>query len=285
MKTKSLSIFLVALFVVEMNLGTEEEIPFEEEKNNDDKNEKNKGIKYEIIKGEIPTYNFRLKTVLIGDDNVGKSVLFGKICKDEPFSKEYIPTIGIEYFTLGFKIVSDIGNLVLKYEIWDCCGQELYRSLVTSFYQNTSVFLLVYDVTNVKSFEDINVWLKTVKEKGPDVIEHFVLIGTKIDLKDKRVVSKENGEKFAKANGMKFVEVSAKTSDGIKKLEYILAKISYEEIKKYNIYEEFKKDKEKKEVEEKKKEEDDSEDDLSDGKKSTHSSSLCDCCKKICENC
>ena len=270
MKTKSLSIFLVALFVAGMNFGTAEEIPFEEEKNNDDKNEKNKGIKYEIIKGEIPTYNFRLKTVLIGDDNVGKSVLFGKICKDEPFLEEYIPTIGIEYFTLGFKIVSDIGNLVLKYEIWDCCGQELYRSLVTSFYQNTSVFLLVYDVTNVKSFEDINVWLKTVKEKGPDVIEHFVLIGTKIDLKDKRVVSKENGEKFAKANGMKFVEVSAKTDVGIDDLKNILAKI---------IYEEFKKNKEKE------KEEDDSEDDLSDGKKSTHSSSLCDCCKKICENC
>ena len=252
MKTKSLSIFLVALFVVEMNLGTEEEIPFEEEKNNDDKNEKNKGIKYEIIKGEIPTYNFRLKTVLIGDDNVGKSVLSGKICKDEPFSEEYIPTIGIEYFTLGFKIVSDIGNLVLKYEIWDCCGSEYCRSLITSFYRSASVCLLVYDVTNVKSFADIDVWLKTVKEKSPDGIEHLVLIGTKIDLNDDRQVTKETGKKFAEENGMKFVEVSAKTGAGIKELEYILAKIIYEEFKEKN----------------KKKDESDE-----------------NCCEKICCNC
>ena len=271
MKTKSLSIFLVALFVVEMNFGTAEEIPFEEEKNNDDKNEKNKGIKYEIIKGEIPTtYNFRLKTVLIGDDNVGKSVLFGKICKDEPFSEEYIPTIGIEYFTLGFKIVSDIGNLVLKYEIWDCCGQEYYRSLITSFYNNASVVLLVYDVTNVKSFEDIDVWLKTAKEKSNGEIEHFVLIGNKIDLNGNRKVTKEEGEKFAEENGMKFVEVSAKTDVGIDDLKNILAKI---------IYEEFKKNKEKE------KEEDDSEGGSIGGKKTTHSSSLCDWCKEICGIC
>ena len=277
MKTKSLSIFLVALFVVEMNLGTEEEIPFEEEKNNDDKNEKNKGIKYEIIKGEIPTYNFRLKTVLIGDDNVGKSALITKICKDN-FLEGYNATIGIEYFSLGFKIVSDIGNLVLKYEIWDCCGQEAYRSLISSFYNNVSVFLLVYDVTNVKSFEDINVWLKTAKEKNNGEIGHFVLIGTKIDLNGNREVTKEDGEKFAEEKGMEFVEVSAKTGDGIEKLEKILAKISYEEIKKYNIYEE------KKEVEEKK-EEEDIEVDSIEGGKHTHGSSLCDCCKKICENC
>ena len=248
MKTKSLSIFFVALFVVEMNLGTEEEIPFEEEKNNDDKNEKNKGIEYKIIKEKIYTYNLSLKMLLIGDDNVGKSALITKICNNN-FLEKYIPTIGFEFFTLYFKILSDNDKPVLRCQIWDCCGQELYRSLITDFYRNVSVCLLVYDVTDKKSFNDIDGWLKEAKEKNPKGIEHFVLIGNKIDLNGNRKVTKEEGEKFAEENGMKFVEVSAKTGDGIEKLENILAKISYEEIKKYNIYEE------KKEVEEKKKEE------------------------------
>jgi len=283
MKTKSLSIFLVALFVVEMNLGTEEEMSFEEEKNNNDKNEKNKGIKYEIIKGKIPTYNFSLKTVLIGDDNVGKSVLFRKICKDEPFSEVYSSTVGFEYYILGFKIGNDMNESVVKYEIWDCCGQEYYRSLITNFYNNAIVFLLVYDVTNVKSFEDIDVWLKTVKEKSHDGIEHFVLIGTKIDLNDDRKVTKEAGEKFAKANGMKFVEVSAQTGAGITDLENILAKIIYEESKK----KEEKKEKNENDKKNKKRiiEEDDNGYVSIEEGKPTHSSSLCDCCKDICGIC
>ena len=266
MKTKSLSIFLVALFVVEMNLGAEEEM---QEKNNDDKNEKNKGIGYVIIKEKIDTFDLSLKMLLTGDDKVGKSALITKICNNN-FLENYISTVGLEFFTLNFNILSDNDKPVLICQIWDCCGNELYRSLVTNFYRNTNVCLLVYDVTNEKSFNDIDVWLKTAEENSNGEIEHFVLIGTKIDLEDGRAVSKDAGKKFAKDNGMKFVEVSAKTDVGIDDLKNILAKI---------IYEEFKKNKEKE------KEEDDSEGGSIGGKKPTHSSSLCDCCKKICDNC
>ena len=260
MKTKSLSIFLVALFVVEMNLGTEE-----------DKKE-NKGgedFKYKIISEDVSVSesDLCLKMILIGNSMVGKSALCEKICKNT-FQKKYEKTVGFEFITLHFNIVSDMNKPVLRCQIWDCCGQENYRALITSFYNNARVFLLAYDVTNVKSFEDIDVWLKTAKEKNDGEIEHFVLIGTKIDLNDDRKVTKEIAQKFAEEKGMKFVEVSAKTGDGIKELEYILAKI---------IYEEFNKEKEKVE-------------DVSKGDcivvgKHTYSSSLCDCCKKICENC
>ena len=258
MKTKSLSMFLVALFVVEMNLGTEED-------NNE--NKKGEDFKYEktVVEGKL--VNFNLKTILIGDSNVGKSVLIEKIYKDI-FSEDLSPTVGFDFRILDFNIVSDIKKPVLRYQIWDCCGHEIYRTLVTSFFCNASVFLLAYDVTDDKSFKDIDVWLEEVKKENPKGIEHFVLIGNKTDLEDKRVVSKEAGKKFAEEKGMKFVEVSAKTGDGIKELEYILAKI---------IYEEFNKEKEKVE-------------DVSKGDcivvgKHTYSSSLCDCCKKICENC
>ena len=263
MKTKSLSIFLVALFVVEMNLGTEE-----------DKKE-NKGgedFKYKIMKGDITgLFDFSLKTVLIGDDNVGKSVLIEKICNNI-FSEDHKGTVGFEFFTLDFKIVSDKDEPLLRFQIWDCCGMEVYRSLISSFLQSASVFLLVYDVTNVKSFEDIDVWLKTAKEKNDGEIEHFVLIGTKIDLNDDRKVTKEIAQKFAEEKGMKFVEVSAKTGEGIEKLENILEEIIFEEFKKY-------KEKNKKIIE------DGIEYDSIMEEKHTHSSSLCEWCKEICGNC
>ena len=275
MKTKSLSIFLVALFVVGMNLGAEE-----------DKNENKEGgnFEYEIMKGSIPVFDFSsFKMILIGNDKVGKSALCNKICKNE-FSENYVATAGLELNYLYFKIKNTSNEPVLRYQIYDCCGQGIYRSLITNFYKDTKFFLLAYDVTNDESFNDIDGWVNEVKAHNTDEHIHFVLIGTKIDLEDKRVVSKEAGEKFAEENGMKFVEVSAKTSDGIKKLEYILAKI---------IYEEFKKDKDPKkkvkdENDEKRNEiklEYDIEVDLIGGKKSTHSSSLCDCCKEICDNC
>ena len=213
---------------------------------------------------------------------VGKSALITKICKNE-FSDVYSATVGFELFNLKFRIVIGMKELVLKYDIWDICGNEIYRSLITSFYNNASVVLLAYDVTNEKSFKDIEYWVKEAKEKNPKVIEHFVLIGTKIDLKDDRKVTKETGEKFAKANGMKFVEVSAQTGTGITDLENILAKIIYEESKK----KEEKKEKNENDKKNNKRiiEEDDNGYVSIEEGKPTHSSSLCDCCKKICENC
>ena len=242
MKTKSLSIFLVALFVVEMNLGAEE-----------DNNENKEGEKfeYEKMNGDFFGFNFSLKTVLVGDINVGKSALIKKICKNT-FPEEYSPTVGVEYLPLDFKIVSDKKKPVLKYQIWDSSGQEHYRIIIRNFYKNARVCLLAYDVTDEKSFNDIDVWLKEAKEESSDGIEHFILIGNKIDLEKERKISKENGEKFAKENDMEFVEVSAKTGEGIKELEYILAKIIYKEFKEKN----------------KKKDESDE-----------------NCCEKICCNC
>ena len=275
MKTKSLSIFLFVLFVAGMNLVAAED---------ENENKEGEKFKYEKIGGEVPFSDvaLSLKTILIGNSMVGKSALREKICKNT-FPKGYSATIGFEFSNLIFRIVSDENKLgpVLRHQMWDTCGKEIYRSLITSFYNNASVVLLVYDVTNVKSFNDIDGWLKEAKEKNPKGIEHFVLIGNKIDLNGNRKVTKEEGEKFAEEKGMEFVEVSAKTGEGIKELEYILAKIIYEEFMKY-------KKKGKDENNEKKDEkivEDDSEDVFGGGKEHTHSSSLCDCCKKICENC
>ena len=268
MKTKSLSIFLFVLFVAGMNLGAAED---------ENENKEGEKFKYEKIGGEVPFSDvaLSLKTILIGNSMVGKSALITKIYNNN-FLEKYIPTVGFEFFYLNFKIVSDEDKPVLRYQIWDCSGQKNYRDLVKNFFQNARVFLLAYDVTNEESFKNIENWVNGVKLHKTEKHIHFVLIGNKIDLDNNRKITKEEGEKFAEENGMKFVEVSAKTGVGIKDLENILAKIIYEEFMKY---------KKEKEVEEEKKEEYDSESDFMMLEKPTHSSSLCDCCKKICENC
>ena len=275
MKTKSLSIFLFALFVAGMNLGAAED---------ENENKEGEKFKYEKIDKEVSVSDIALslKTILIGNSMVGKSALCEKICK-KTFQKKYEKTVGFEFITLHFNIVSDMNKPVLRYQIWDCCGEETYRTLVTSFFCNASVFLLAYDVTNEKSFNDIESWVNEVKSKNTVEAIPFVLIGTKIDLNDDRKVTKEAGEKFAKANGMKFVEVSAQTGAGITDLENILAKIIYEESKK----KEEKKEKNENDKKNNKRiiEEDDNGYVSIEEGKPTHSSSLCDCCKKICENC
>ena len=274
MKTKSLSIFLVALFVVEMNLGAEE---------NNNKNEEGEDFKYKImnVNNPIPFY-FELEMAVVGKDEVGKTQLGNRICRNI-FLEEKQKTIGFELNYLYFKIKNTSNELVLRYQIWDCCGQAIYRSLVTTFCKKAKIFLFVYDVTNEESFEDIKNWLEDVNKNATKGTKHFVLIGTKIDLEKERKISKEDGEKFAEENGMKFVEVSAKTGNGIKDLEDILAKIIYKEFKKKK-----KKKKEEDESNEKSDEieiENDIKVDYMMGEEPTHSSSLCDCCKKICENC
>ena len=281
MKTKSLSIFLVALFVVEMNLGAEED-------NNE--NKEGEKFKYEKIGDEYANEaDFSLKTLLIGNSKVGKSALMKKICKNE-FLEKYEKTTVLKFVPLYFNIVSDMGKTVLKYEICDFCGAEAYRAMFASFYQNAQVCLLAYDVTNEKSFNDIAGWVNDVKSNNTDKSIHFVLIGTKIDLKGKRVVSKKTGKKFAGEKGMKFVEVSAKTGDGIKKLENILAKIIYKEYKK-DKGEKIMEDESSEESDEKNEEKNEEKNNKKNNKKNgfvnkkKSTSTLCDCCKKICENC
>ena len=224
MKTKSLSIFLVALFVVEMNLGTEE---------NNNKNEEGEDFKYEIVKDYISDFNFSLKTILVGDSNVGKSALCNKICKNE-FSGEYSPTVGFELKYLYFKIKNTSNELVLRYQIYDCCGQEKYRSLITNFYKDTKFFLLAYDVTNEESFKNIENWVNGVNLNKTEKHIHFVLIGTKIDLEKERKITKEKGEKFKELNNLDlFMEASAKSGINAQNIFVQAAKLLYQDYLKY----------------------------------------------------
>ena len=97
----------------------------------------------------------------------------------------------------------------MKLQIWDTAGQERFRSIQASYYKGANGILVVYDITNRKSFESLNSWLIEIEKNGNKNV-YKLLIGNKSDLEDERKVSKEEGKEFAEINGMEFFETSAK---------------------------------------------------------------------------
>ena len=175
-------------------------------------------------------YDLSFKMIVIGDAGVGKSCLTGRAIKDK-FDADYCPTIGFEFLTFTTKIE----NKIIKLQIWDTCGQEVYRSLITNFYRNASLAMMVYSIDSKETFVHINQWLKEVKiQSHPDV--KIILVGNKSDLKDKREVTYEEAKKFKDENMLLyFEETSAKTGINSKEVFTEAARILYEEHKKYKM--------------------------------------------------
>lgn len=152
-------------------------------------------------------FDYLLKYIIVGDSGVGKScILYQFISKI--YKKDLEPTIGIEFATKTLKI----NKKTIRLQIWDSAGQENYRSITRSYYRNTIVAFLVYDITKINSFENIKNWLDEISTFSNKNI-YLVLVGNKLDLKEKRVVTKKEAKKFAKEFKMDFFEVSAKSGE------------------------------------------------------------------------
>ena len=173
-------------------------------------------------------YDLTFKMIVIGDPGVGKSCLTGRAIKDK-FDGEYAPTIGFEFLTYTVKIEDKI----IKLQVWDTCGQEMYRSLITNFYRNASLAMMVYSIDSRESFIHINTWLKEIRlQSHPDV--KIILIGNKNDLEDKRQVTFEEAKKYQEENQLLyFEETSAKTGINAKKVFTEAAKILFDEHLRY----------------------------------------------------
>ena len=183
---------------------------------------------YEILPEDYQNFDLSFKIIVIGDSGVGKSCLTLKATKNY-FENYYSPTVGFEFFTFFIKIKEKC----IRLQIWDTCGQEVYRSLITGFYRNSSVALLVYAIDNKSSFESMEYWLNDIKCLGNPNVKIF-MIGNKVDLDAKREITKEHGQKFCKDHGLNmFLETSAKTGFNVQKVFVEIAFLLYEENLKY----------------------------------------------------
>jgi small GTP-binding protein len=154
-----------------------------------------------------------IKILTLGDSLVGKSSIVLRF-SDNKFNETFLSTIGVDSKRKILKIKGE----KVKVSIWDTAGQEKYQNIVKQYYNGANGVLLIYDISNKKSFERIDFWYKDLKKSvNSDEIVVF-LVGNKIDLNDKRVVDKEEAEKYSQENNMAYFEVSAKTGEGIKEL-------------------------------------------------------------------
>ncbi|XP_057495070.1 ras-related protein RABA1d-like [Actinidia eriantha] len=148
-------------------------------------------------------YDYLFKVVLIGDSGVGKSNLLSRFTRNE-FSLESKSTIGVEFATRSLTV----DGKVIKAQIWDTAGQERYRAITSAYYRGAVGALLVYDVTRHSTFENVERWLRELRDHtDPNIV--VMLIGNKSDLCHLVAVSTEDGKSFAERESLFFMETSA----------------------------------------------------------------------------
>eukprot|EP00939_MAST-03C_sp_MAST-3C-sp1_P003012 g3012.t1 len=157
-------------------------------------------------------YNFHVKLLLLGDSNVGKSCVLTRYA-DDRFDNSLIPTTGVDFKTRFLTL--DDGQKV-KCQVWDTAGQERFRMITRAYYKGAHGIVLVYDVTDRKSFEHMEDWICAIQQYSDKGIQGCVFCN-KMDIpEDAHVVTKEEGEKIAKAlKNFTFYETSAKTGKNI----------------------------------------------------------------------
>ncbi|XP_029956762.1 ras-related protein Rab-6A isoform X1 [Salarias fasciatus] len=154
----------------------------------------------------------KFKLVFLGEQSVGKTSLITRFMYDS-FDNTYQATIGIDFLSKTMYLE----DRTIRLQLWDTAGQERFRSLIPSYIRDSAAAVVVYDITNVNSFQQTTKWIDDVRtERGSDVI--IMLVGNKTDLADKRQVSIEEGERKAKELNVMFIETSAKAGYNVKQV-------------------------------------------------------------------
>ena len=178
----------------------------------------------ELLPEDFAQYDISFKIIVIGDSGVGKSCLTTQAVRNN-FEEFYTATVGFEFLTFNMRI----NNNVLKLQIWDTCGQEVYKSLISNFYRNSSLALILYAINNKDSFQHAETWLNDLKNQANPNVRVF-LVGNKSDLENERVISKEEGERFKEEKKLdKFIETSAKTGENARCVLLEAAKLLYKD--------------------------------------------------------
>jgi len=156
-------------------------------------------------------YDHLFKLLIIGDSGVGKSCLLLRF-SDDVFTDSFISTIGVDF---KIKTITIDGQRV-KLQIWDTAGQERFRTITSSYYRGAHGIIVVFDVTNQVSFNNITKWLQEIDTFAGSHVQKL-LVGNKCDLVDDRKVPSESGEELAKKLQIPYVETSAKNSTNVDK--------------------------------------------------------------------
>lgn len=168
------------------------------------------------------SYNYLVKLIVVGACAVGKTCLVDSWC-NKPFRPEFISTIGVEFAAKNIYI----DNKHIKVHIWDTAGQEKFATIISTYYRGCAGAYVVFDVSKRTSFNKLNFWIQEIKNNNSRKEEiPMVIVGAKTD-KPKRMVSYEEAEAFAKANGYDYIETSSKKKINVEaSFELLIEKIN-----------------------------------------------------------
>ncbi|XP_066537594.1 RAB39B, member RAS oncogene family b [Hoplias malabaricus] len=156
-------------------------------------------------------YQFRL--IVIGDSTVGKSCLIRRFTEGR-FAQVSDPTVGVDFFS---RLVEIEPGKRIKLQIWDTAGQERFRSITRAYYRNSVGGLLLFDITNRHSFQNVHEWLEEARSHVQPHSIVFLLVGHKCDLDTQRQVTRQEAEKLAAAYNMRYVETSARDAINVER--------------------------------------------------------------------
>lgn len=157
---------------------------------------------------------YSVKFIFIGDSGVGKTNIIYRYTKGE-FLKDYNPTIGVDFSTINLKVNDKIFHL----ELWDTVGMENFKSIRQNYYKNAACAIIVYDITDIKTFESLDKWIEECQNYSNNDDLLMVLVGNKCDLSSERNVSEKEGKSLKNKYGLRlFYESSALNGYNIDKI-------------------------------------------------------------------
>ena len=169
------------------------------------------------------------KIVVVGASGVGKTAIVTQLVS-EHFREENQPTIGVEFKSYSVQVDDESVRL----QIWDTAGQERFRSVSKAYFRNAVGALLVFDLTNRVTYDELNLWLNDISSLcSPNA--QIILVGNKTDLEDQRQITEEEASDFSKRNNITYLETSAKSGDNVKEAFIRLASNVYRSIKDGSI--------------------------------------------------
>ncbi|XP_050397258.1 ras-related protein Rab-28 [Patella vulgata] len=161
---------------------------------------------------EDETPDKKLKIVVMGDAASGKTSLCTRYSQEQ-FNKQYGQTVGLDFY---LKRITLPGNVNVTLQVWDVGGQTLGGKMLDNYIYGSQAIMLVYDITNYSSFENLEDWFQAIRKVCPDPRSpHMALVGNKLDLEHMRTVKQEKHQRFAQEHGMSSHFVSAKSGDSV----------------------------------------------------------------------